>query len=388
MSPRCRSYHSILEGGAGEELILAFPSIRPDLDHPTFGVGVNLVHEERIINLSSVSTGVLLHLNYPSPPPPHVDYIEHLVAPLGSVILLELYRVILSEEPFCPGGAGVIEVSDNYADMNGTWWFLCEDSVGETLAITSFLNTIHVRQRSEQFGVRLNGTIQVKKDTNYKLKLLRGSEESSVESCLPNPCKNGGKCVSSGSRQTCQCTSHFTGMFCALTLCELEPCLFGQCQLTATSYTCNCQAGYIGTTCDQKQRPCADNPCEGRGECVDKTDNTFLCRCHAWWEGHRCEHRMRHIPFKPLSERMLQEPFWLGLITVTVVLGIIGLVWCAKRHFPEKLEKLLAEEADRNRPIRKFNFISSQLASLQRRVVILLAFPIGGRQLNHLWLFF
>nr|CAD7401353.1 unnamed protein product [Timema cristinae] len=211
MSPRCRSYHSILEGGAGEELILAFPSIRPDLDHPTFGVGVNLVHEERIINLSSVSTGVLLHLNYPSPPPPHVDYIEHLVAPLGSVILLELYRVILSEEPFCPGGAGVIEVSDNYADMNGTWWFLCEDSVGETLAITSFLNTIHVRQRSEQFGVRLNGTIQVKKDTNYKLKLLRGSEESSVESCLPNPCKNGGKCVSSGSRQTCQCTSHFTG---------------------------------------------------------------------------------------------------------------------------------------------------------------------------------
>jgi len=46
---------------------------------------------------------------------------------------------------------------------------------------------------------------------------------------------------------------------------------------------------------------------------------------------------------------MLQEPFWLGLITVTVVLGVIGLVWCAKRHFPEKLEKLLAEEADRSR---------------------------------------
>ena len=46
---------------------------------------------------------------------------------------------------------------------------------------------------------------------------------------------------------------------------------------------------------------------------------------------------------------MLQEPFWLGLITVFVVLAVIGLVWCAKRHFPEKIEKLLAEEADRNR---------------------------------------
>jgi len=46
---------------------------------------------------------------------------------------------------------------------------------------------------------------------------------------------------------------------------------------------------------------------------------------------------------------MLEEPFWLGLLTVFVVLSIIGLVWCARRHFPEKLEKLLAEEADRNR---------------------------------------
>lgn len=55
------------------------------------------------------------------------------------------------------------------------------------------------------------------------------------------------------------------------------------------------------------------------------------------------------VPFKPLSERMLQEPFWLGLITVFVVLGVIGLVWCAKRHFPEKIEKLIAEESERNR---------------------------------------
>lgn len=68
---------------------------------------------------------------------------------------------------------------------------------------------------------------------------------------------------------------------------------------------------------------------------------------------------MLHIPYKPLSERMLQEPFWLGLITVFVVLAVIGLVWCAKRHFPEKIEKLLAEEADRNR--RKFAFLKFEL---------------------------
>jgi hypothetical protein len=74
-------------------------------------------------------------------------------------------------------------------------------------------------------------------------------------------------------------------------------------------------------------------------------------RCYAWWEGARCEKRMMHIPYKPLTERMLQEPFWLGLITVFVVLAVIGLVWCAKRHFPEKIEKLLAEEAFKKKKI-------------------------------------
>lgn len=111
---------------------------------------------------------------------------------------------------------------------------------------------------------------------------------------------------------------------------------------------CHCLQGYVGRICDQKQKPCADNPCESRGECFEK-NGKYHCRCHAWWEGPRCERRMMHIPYKPLSERMLQEPFWLGLITVFVVLAFIGLVWCAKRHFPEKIEKLLAEEADRNR---------------------------------------
>jgi len=46
---------------------------------------------------------------------------------------------------------------------------------------------------------------------------------------------------------------------------------------------------------------------------------------------------------------MLQEPFWLGLLTVFVVMGILGIIWCAKRHVPEKIEKILSEEAERSR---------------------------------------
>lgn len=135
--------------------------------------------------------------------------------------------------------------------------------------------------------------------------------------------------------------------FCALNICELEPCIYGQCELTIDYFKCHCQPGYTGQHCEVKQDPCAGNPCENRGNCIPQR-GSYVCQCHAWWEGKKCERRMK-VPYRPLSQRMLQEPFWLGLITVFVVLGVIGLVWCAKRHFPEKIEKLIAEESERNR---------------------------------------
>ena len=58
---------------------------------------------------------------------------------------------------------------------------------------------------------------------------------------------------------------------------------------------------------------------------------------------------MVSIPYKPLSERMIEEPFWLGLITVAVVMGCIGIVFCIKKHFAEKIEKFFAEEIERSK---------------------------------------
>lgn len=66
---------------------------------------------------------------------------------------------------------------------------------------------------------------------------------------------------------------------------------------------------------------------------------------------------------------MIQEPFWLGILAVFVVLGSVGLVWCAKRHFPEKIEKLLAEEADRCAR-RKFLYYLSGGQIFRSRVLI------------------
>ena len=67
------------------------------------------------------------------------------------------------------------------------------------------------------------------------------------------------------------------------------------------------------------------------------------------YEGPRCESRWLNVPYKPLSQRMLEEPFWLGLITIAVVLAIIAFVWCAKRHFAEKLERFVTEELEKSK---------------------------------------
>lgn len=139
-----------------------------------------------------------------------------MIAPIGNVILLELYRVKFSDNG-CPGNSGSIDVIDNYADINGTSWHLCFDKdvldlsmASAPLAITSYLNTLHIRQRGGLNGIPLNGSLRVQSDPNYKIKLVR-QEETLVESCNPNPCQNNGKCATIGNKKFCQCTGHFTG---------------------------------------------------------------------------------------------------------------------------------------------------------------------------------
>lgn len=188
-----------------------------------------------------------------------------------------------------------MKIYDKYAENNGTFWMLCRvksfnlpsdqieenDDRGKSMSssssvvapifITSYLNTIHIRQRSNNVDVGLlNATIRVHSgtniesyfatklnlfftlkiisslhrknifmlhatDPNHKLKLISTTDDF-VESCDPNPCQNGGKCIPSDKKKICQCKSYFTGRFCSLTMCELDPCVFGQCELTYSGF--------------------------------------------------------------------------------------------------------------------------------------------------------
>ena len=49
-----------------------------------------------------------------------------------------------------------------------------------------------------------------------------------------------------------------------------------------------------------------------------------------------------------LPQRMVREPFWLGLITVLVVMIIIGVAYLVKKHLPEKIEKLMRTDLEAN----------------------------------------
>ena len=62
--------------------------------------------------------------------------------------------------------------------------------------------------------------------------------------------------------------------------------------------------------------------------------------------GDKCNKRIRNIPFKPLSERMLEEPFWLGLIAVTVVMSLIGICYLVKKHCEERFDSLLTDKVE------------------------------------------
>lgn len=55
------------------------------------------IREERSIILQNKANGVLNHLNYPQPQPSNIDFTQHIVAPLGEVILLEVHNVGISE---------------------------------------------------------------------------------------------------------------------------------------------------------------------------------------------------------------------------------------------------------------------------------------------------
>jgi hypothetical protein len=71
--------------------------------------------------------------------------------------------------------------------------------------------------------------------------------------CAPNPCANGGTCLSDGQSIRCSCRDGFQGDLCQICdACSPNPCLNdGLCQSNGLGgFACKCPPGTTGRTCD------------------------------------------------------------------------------------------------------------------------------------------
>ncbi|CAD5113382.1 DgyrCDS2555 [Dimorphilus gyrociliatus] len=107
-------------------------------------------------------------------------------------------------------------------------------------------------------------------------------------SCLTKPCKFG-ECINlaNGADYSCSCKPKFTGKNCSTPLvCDKDTCFNGNCQ----NSQCQCNIGFKGLTCSDKQPPCDAKPCLNNPRfCENIGDNDFKCNCSEYFEGKRCE---------------------------------------------------------------------------------------------------
>ncbi|XP_022103223.1 protein jagged-1b-like [Acanthaster planci] len=106
------------------------------------------------------------------------------------------------------------------------------------------------------------------------------------------PCLNDGVCTNSGPNEfTCQCQPGFHGETCeeAEHPCENRPCgNGGTCLEIGEGFHCICTRGWKGDTCQQNIDDCISQPCQNGGECIDGV-NSFSCLCTPQWEGPVCQ---------------------------------------------------------------------------------------------------
>lgn len=92
---------------------------------------MSTINEHHTLNLTEFSYGSLQHLNYPQSLPININFTQHLVAPIGNVVLLEIFGVGFSERE-CRGGGSLevilfilkMFVSNCYLQLRYLWRYI------------------------------------------------------------------------------------------------------------------------------------------------------------------------------------------------------------------------------------------------------------------------
>ncbi|XP_023228019.1 cubilin-like [Centruroides sculpturatus] len=239
---------------------------------------------QSILTLPIDSEGIIASLNYPLPSPIGINYTQRIVAPIGYNIQLKL----LSNQTLVGDcSRGEVRLEDAYTE-NVTSVSLCqtENKNGKVKFLSTLNSMFILSSTTPQFYAPFY-IIKFKTfiDTQFVSKTLF-FPSSYVDACIPNPCQHEGICVTNEDFTSyCNCQGQFTGLFCHIQWCDLQPCgEHGYCNLTESSYICECEPKFTGEHCTEPVAPCNPNPCQN-GECLIQTNGSFVCHCNVWYEG-------------------------------------------------------------------------------------------------------
>uniref|UniRef100_A0A8C3G755 Protein eyes shut homolog n=1 Tax=Cyclopterus lumpus TaxID=8103 RepID=A0A8C3G755_CYCLU len=134
--------------------------------------------------------------------------------------------------------------------------------------------------------------------------------QQEIDECLSQPCKNNATCTDLLNSYKCLCSPGWTGVDCAEDVddCDSGPCLNGaQCQESDVpgEFSCTCPPFFSGPLCNQPYDPCdpLHNPCLHNSTCLTRSNGTASCRCTAGFEGGWCEIDTNECSSNPCQNR-------------------------------------------------------------------------------------